>query len=278
RLSQLSVEELQQFRQTQDIAAAPVARKSDSVTAVRIGFFEAASYCNWLSRQEGIPEEQWCYLPREDGLYAPGMQIAEDHLYRSGYQIPTPDLWEYACRGGTATPRPYGHGVELSSAFVRWMGTRVGTQQRIAYRKPNGFGLFDVLGNSYEWSVGLVERSQMNSPDPRSRGPRFPMDEPGARFGGPRMQGPGVGPLPGLGEEVRHMPRGRPGLAFGGGPKLVDAAGKTVRGNSQFVILGGAFDSPAHKIRSSDRSIISPPYTNKPITLRLMRIVSWGGK
>src|SRR5262249_28274171 len=44
---------------------------------------EAAEYCNWLSKQEGIPPEQWCYLPNEQGEYAAGRKVAADFLVRS---------------------------------------------------------------------------------------------------------------------------------------------------------------------------------------------------
>ena len=42
-----------------------------------IGFdwFIAANYCNWLSEQEELPRDQWCYLPNLDGAYAEGMTI-----------------------------------------------------------------------------------------------------------------------------------------------------------------------------------------------------------
>ena len=32
---------------------------------IGLTWYEAAEYCNWLSKQEGIPENQWCYLPNE---------------------------------------------------------------------------------------------------------------------------------------------------------------------------------------------------------------------
>ncbi|MEM1226301.1 MAG: protein kinase [Planctomycetota bacterium] len=258
---ELTIEQFERFRKARGQLASSANRKSRGDATGRVNFFDAAAYCNWLCEQEGIPEHQWCYLPNEDGDFAPGMQVVEDHLQRSGYQIPTPDLWEYACRGGSSTPRPYGYGTELSSSFIRWMGTRQGTHKQGDHRKPNGFGLFDVLGDSAEWSVGLVDRRPMNFRAPEGFGPGVsnPRRPP------PRLPGGENGPGP--------MNERRPGLAFGGGPSLIDAAGKIIRQNSQFVILGGAFDSPAHKTRSSDRSIISPPYTNKPVTLRLMRIV-----
>ncbi|MEM6468498.1 MAG: protein kinase [Planctomycetota bacterium] len=259
---ELTIKQLKRFRLSQGFDESVANRKTRDDATGRVNFFDAAAYCNWLSQQEGTPADQWCYLPNEDGEYAPGMQVADDHLRRSGYQIPTPDLWEYACRGGSQTPRPYGYGTELSSSFVRWMGTRQGTHKHGDHRKPNGFGLFDVLGDSAEWSVGLVDRRPMNFRGPEGFGPGTPNPRrpPPRDSGGETRTGP--------------MNERRPGLAFGGGPSLMDAAGKIIRRNNQFVVLGGAFDSPAHKTRSSDRSIISPPYTNKPVTLRLMRIVS----
>ncbi|MEL6896270.1 MAG: SUMF1/EgtB/PvdO family nonheme iron enzyme, partial [Planctomycetota bacterium] len=257
--------------------------------------------CNWLSQREGIPENQWAYLPNQNGEIGPGMKIAPDHLRRSGYQIPTPDLWEYACRGNTSTPRFYGVGTELSREYVRWSATRSDPRGHNGLRLPNAFGLFDMLGNSAEWSIGLVDRS-MN----------FPADgrpSPGAGYGRPPGNGiprdHGFPPGPNFPQHrdflrvpanqrfsnrapasfaddkrgprnlsgMRQAPENRrAGLAFGGGPLLLEAAGKKIQENNLFVVLGGAFDSPAHKIRSSDRSIISPPITNKPLTLRLMRI------
>ena len=43
---------------------------------VCIRWHGATAYCNWLSDQEGIPRDQWCYEPNDKGEYADGMKIA----------------------------------------------------------------------------------------------------------------------------------------------------------------------------------------------------------
>ena len=40
-----------------------------------VSWYDAAAYCNWLSRREELPE---CYEPNEGGKYAAGMKIKPD--------------------------------------------------------------------------------------------------------------------------------------------------------------------------------------------------------
>jgi formylglycine-generating enzyme required for sulfatase activity len=126
-----------------------------------VSWYEAAAYCNWLSKQEGLPEKQWCYLPNDKGEYAEGMKHAPDYLKRTGYRLPSEAEWEYACRARAVTSRYYGETEELLRKYAwyttnskdRWM--LPGLPGRLGVRgnclKPNDFGLFDMLGNALEW-------------------------------------------------------------------------------------------------------------------------------
>ena len=114
-------------------------------------WYEAAAYCNWLSSQEGIPEQQWCYLPNESGKFAEGMKLATDYLARTGYRLPTEAEWEYACRAGTQTSRCYGQSQELLGKYAWYLGNHRDRAWPAATLKPNDLGLFDVHGNVWEW-------------------------------------------------------------------------------------------------------------------------------
>ncbi len=126
-----------------------------------IGFtwYMAAHYCNWLSEQEGLPKDQWCYLPNEAGAYAEGMSIPADVLERTGYRLPTEAEWEYACRAGAVTSRYYGHSIDLLDAYAWYQANSKEHAWTCGSLLPNDLGLFDMLGNEFEWVQDSMRRS-----------------------------------------------------------------------------------------------------------------------
>ena len=114
-------------------------------------WYEAAAYCNWLSQKEGIPEEQWCYEKNADGKYAAGMKAKKNYLELTGYRLPSEAEWEYACRAGATTSRYYGLTEVLLPQYARYAENGEKHAWPVGGLKPNGFGLFDMLGNVAEW-------------------------------------------------------------------------------------------------------------------------------
>ena len=132
---------------------------------IGINWFGAAAYCNWLSDQEGLPEDQWCYLPNEAGAYDEGMSIPADVLQRTGYRLPIEAEWEFACRAGTVTSRYYGHSIDLLDAYARYQANSKEHAWSGGSLLPNELGLFDMLGNVYEWVQDRVERPDQSHTD-----------------------------------------------------------------------------------------------------------------
>ena len=124
-------------------------------------WFDAVSYCNWLSEKEGLPQEQWCYEPDQEGKYESGMTMASDYLQRSGYRLPTEAEWEYACRADSETKYSFGESVGLLSKYG-WYEDNSSQNGRIISHpvgslKPNDLGMFDMHGNLNEWCQNLFE-------------------------------------------------------------------------------------------------------------------------
>jgi formylglycine-generating enzyme required for sulfatase activity len=121
--------------------------------ATAITWYDCAMYCNWLSEQDHIPEDQWCYEPvNNDKLkYFEGMKIKPNHLSLTGYRLPTEAEWEYSSRSGSSVSRYYGRGVELLPRYGLFVQTRDESARPVGQMRPNDRGLFDILGNAAEW-------------------------------------------------------------------------------------------------------------------------------
>ena len=100
-----------------------------------------------------VPAEQLPLCPVENVNF----NDCGDFCNRTGLRMPTEAEWEFACRAGTTTayhgwPAQPG-GTDDSSLLgnIAWCCGNSPTRP-VAQKAPNGFGLYDMLGNVVEWT------------------------------------------------------------------------------------------------------------------------------
>ena len=113
---------------------------------VSISWYMAAEYCNWLSKQDKIPDAQCCY--EADGKM---IKPKANYLSLSGYRLPTEAEAEYATRAGAITSRFFGQTEDLLPKYAWYLKDSEATTSPVGTLKPNDFGLFDAQGNVRTW-------------------------------------------------------------------------------------------------------------------------------
>ena len=118
----------------------PSKYKGSSRPVEQVSWFDAIHFCNTLSQNQG---REPYYKIEEDQI--------EPILGSNGYRLPTETQWEIAAR----SEKSYGSAKSEEAQKIiiseqGWMNQNSGTCP-IRQKKPNGFGLFDIYGNVFEW-------------------------------------------------------------------------------------------------------------------------------
>ena len=103
-----------------------------------VSWLNAVDYCNRLSIMEGLTP-----------AYTINGNNVTWNREANGYRLPTEAEWEYACRAGTDTPFYTGD----SAVDAGWYRATASDRQPypVGQKLPNGFGLYDMHGNVWEW-------------------------------------------------------------------------------------------------------------------------------
>ncbi len=135
-VTEVTMGQYRKFRPGHEVKGAEAEFNEDDRPAAMLSWEDARAFCAWLSEQ---PAE------KEAGRV---------------YALPTEAQWEWAARAGTATSRYFGD-ADKGQAEYSWFNSTYTPnpehesggrgRQPVGRLKPNAWGLYDVLGNVWEW-------------------------------------------------------------------------------------------------------------------------------
>lgn len=101
---------------------------------------------NSMSQQTALMYCRWLY--KKTGIF---------------YRLPTEAEWEYACRAGTSTVYFFGNDVKQLGEYGWFESNSNNKFQKVGTKKPNAWGLYDMLGNVAEWTLDHYDEKYYNN-------------------------------------------------------------------------------------------------------------------
>jgi formylglycine-generating enzyme required for sulfatase activity len=148
---------------------------------VKVHGFEIGKFAVTFSEWDFCVRDGGCaaYLPDDQGWgrgTRPVINVSWDDAQRylrwlsaktgKHYRLPSEAEWEYAARAGTGTARYWGEKIGINNANCGGCGSPWDGKETapVGSFKPNGFGLYDMLGNVWQWTADCYKDSYDGAP------------------------------------------------------------------------------------------------------------------
>ncbi|MGI0480490.1 bifunctional serine/threonine-protein kinase/formylglycine-generating enzyme family protein [Geminocystis sp. CENA526] len=119
-----------------------------------------------LSKGGWLSKGHWGNHPVENVSWDMAQEFCQKLSQKTGqkYQLPSEAQWEYACRGGSTTKYYFGNNDNQLGDYAWYSQNSNNQTHAVGGKKPNQWGLYDMLGNVWEWCEDDYADNYQNTP------------------------------------------------------------------------------------------------------------------
>jgi formylglycine-generating enzyme required for sulfatase activity len=120
---------------------------TNDLPVVNVSWLNTIQFCNLLSKENDLNE---CYSLNGENVLC--------DFGKNGYRLPTDAEWQYACRAGSNK-----YHYDIIDDIAWYISNSAGMAHAVGKKQPNAYGLYDMLGNVWEWCWDLYDEETYGS-------------------------------------------------------------------------------------------------------------------